>query len=247
MNLLEDKKNQLWKTKNIIYCYTNLINNKKYIGQTITQLKTRHYNHVRASENKSTTYDNNVPFHNAIRKYGIENFKLEIIHIGQNLEELNYFESYYIKYYNTLNINNNGYNISSGGSKGNIWEGKSEEEFEYFKKNISEKLKGKFEKEKNPFYGKHHTEETKKLMSEKHKGKKLSDEHRKRMSESQKGKGTKKIAQYDKDMNLIKIWNSGTEIVEELNLKSHGNIISCCKNKLKSAYGFVWRYYEEVE
>ena len=43
-------------------------------------------------------------------------------------------------------------------------------------------------------------------MSEKHKGKKLSDEHRKRMSESQKGKGTKKIAQYDKDMNLIKIW-----------------------------------------
>ena len=29
MNLLEDLNNPLWKSKNIIYCYTNKINNKK--------------------------------------------------------------------------------------------------------------------------------------------------------------------------------------------------------------------------
>ena len=103
---------------------------------------------------------------------------------------------------------------------------------------------GTYKEKNNPFYGKHHTEETKKIMSEKAKGRKISEETKKKMSKSQKGKGTKKIAQYDKNMNLIKIWNSGTEIIDELHLSSQGNIISCCKGKLKTAYGFIWRYYE---
>ena len=33
MNLLDDMNDEGWKTKCCIYCYTNLLNNKKYIGQ----------------------------------------------------------------------------------------------------------------------------------------------------------------------------------------------------------------------
>lgn len=40
----------------------------------------------------------------------------------------------------------------------------------------------------NPFYGKHHTEETKKKLSELHKGKKLSEETKKKISKKTSGK-----------------------------------------------------------
>ena len=52
-----------------IYKYTNLINNKIYIGQTIQPLEERHKKHI--SQLNDNTY-----FHRAIKKYGIENFYL---------------------------------------------------------------------------------------------------------------------------------------------------------------------------
>jgi len=51
------------------------------------------------------------------------------------------------------------------------------------KKKRSEKQKGK----NHPFYGKHHTEETKRKLSESHKGKKISEETKKKLSEANKG------------------------------------------------------------
>ena len=40
---------------------------------------------------------------------------------------------------------------------------------------------------KNPFYGKKHSMETRKKISESHKGKKLSEEHKKRISQAERG------------------------------------------------------------
>jgi group I intron endonuclease len=65
----------------IIYCFTNLINNKKYIGQSIREDNTRYNNHIYDSKHeKSSGYE--YPLHRAIRKYGIENFKYEILISG---------------------------------------------------------------------------------------------------------------------------------------------------------------------
>ena len=50
--------------------------------------------------------------------------------------------------------------------------------------------KGKHLGKDNPFYGKHHTEETRKKLSEINKGKKLTDDTRKKISEAEKGKRT---------------------------------------------------------
>ncbi|GEM_PF-1113253 len=52
------------------------------------------------------------------------------------------------------------------------------------RKKMSEAKKGKMVGEKNPFYGKTHSEEFKRKMGEIHKGKKPSEETRKKMSES---------------------------------------------------------------
>lgn len=78
-------------------------------------------------------------------------------------------------------------------------------------------------------------------MSKTKKGKPKSEEHKQKISQARKGKGNKPILQYTKDMVFIRDWDSATQASEELNL-SQGNITQCCRNKQKSAYGYIWRY-----
>lgn len=93
----------------IIYKATNIINNKVYIGQTVNSLSVRKAQHERSHE-----YGYKTAFSNAIRKYGKENFKWEVIYETDSMEDLNEKESYYIEYYKSL-VTENGYNLKGGG------------------------------------------------------------------------------------------------------------------------------------
>jgi len=53
----------------------------------------------------------------------------------------------------------------------------------------------------------------------------------------------KKIIQYDLDDNLIKVWNSQKEIIDTLGY-TQSVISNCCIGKIKSAYGYKWKYFE---
>ncbi|NCP97776.1 GIY-YIG nuclease family protein [archaeon] len=89
---------------------------------------------------------NNYYLSNAIKKYGAENFIIEEIDRADSFDELNTKEIYYISYYNSTD-NKIGYNISEGGH--------------------SPILRG----EKNGMYGKTHSDEVKKRLSDIIKGK----------------------------------------------------------------------------
>lgn len=54
----------------------------------------------------------------------------------------------------------------------------------------------------------------------------------------------KKILQYDKEMKLIKEWDSLTEAMKKLNIHKN-NISQCCKGQHKTAGGFIWRFKDE--
>lgn len=106
-----------------VYKITNLINNKSYIGQTIVNPESRWTRHKNdAIKNKLDTH-----FARAIRKYGVENFKLEIIDTATTQEELTQKEHDWIIYYDSIE---NGYNETSAISKsgGNTYKSKTEEE-----------------------------------------------------------------------------------------------------------------------
>lgn len=275
---------------NCVYMYVNTINNKTYVGQA-KDFNRRHKTHVRQSRcEKHKSY--NLPFHCAIRKYGIESFKIVIL--KENLNDqclLNLWECFYIEKFNSLVKNKKGYNVASGGHNGNAFEGKTEEEMREIKRKLSESHKGlqagknhpmygtRRSGENAPMYGKHHTEEAKRKMSEAQKGKhnkggKLNEETKKKMSEAQKGKPKSeeakkkiseakliKIIQYDKNLNLIKVWNSALDASKELQISNQ--IISsvckfwsmnCDKNEWfkthknrphTTAGGFIWMYYNE--
>lgn len=84
--------------------------------------------------------------------------------------------------------------------------------------------------------GKHHTEETKQKMSESSATKgKFGSEH----------PSSKKVGQYDEEtLEVIKIWDSLSDVQRELGIAT-SSISNCCRGKLKSAGGFIWKYIEE--
>lgn len=54
----------------------------------------------------------------------------------------------------------------------------------------------------------------------------------------------KKVAQYDKEMKLIKIWDSCKILCKETKYKEI-NIRSCLSYHRKTSYGYIWKYYDE--
>lgn len=97
---------------NCIYKYTNKENNHLYIGMT-NNFKRRYREHSNSALNPKSK-DYNLPFHKALRKYGLDKFECEIIEDNiSSIDLMKEREIYWIKYYRS-NKNGN-YNISSGG------------------------------------------------------------------------------------------------------------------------------------
>lgn len=99
-----------------IYKIENLINGKIYIGRA-KDIIARWREHYRASYpdnfKRKNKRDGNTTIHQAIRKYGIENFNFQVIE--QCLEEeLDAREEYWVSIYDSYK---NGYNETKGGQK----------------------------------------------------------------------------------------------------------------------------------
>lgn len=108
-----EKQGQIYK----IVC---TINNKIYIGQTHAYSKNKNnfkkYGYVcRFNKHVSEAYgiceNRSWKLNNAIKKYGKNNFNIELLH-ECNPKFLNYFEKLFISEYNSVD---NGYNITKGG------------------------------------------------------------------------------------------------------------------------------------
>lgn len=54
-------------------------------------------------------------------------------------------------------------------------------------------------------------------------------------------KNSKRVYQYDKNHNLIKIWESTMEVGR--NGFNQGHVAACCRGELKTHRGYIWSYY----
>ncbi|CAI6329894.1 NUMOD3 domain-containing DNA-binding protein [Bacillus subtilis] len=120
-----------------IYKVTNMVNDKIYIGKKHSAVFLNDY------------YGSGLLINRAIDKYGLENFKLEMIDTADSLEELNEKEKFYIKKYDSFYKTSRGYNIASGGDGGNLIAGWSEERYNKYIELKRINNTG----EKNPNYG----------------------------------------------------------------------------------------------
>lgn len=124
-----------------IYKITNKVNGKVYIGQSIRPIEQRFQRHINDAVNNIL----DTHFARAIRKYGKENFYIELVETCDNQTELNLREQYWIRKYDSIN---NGYNETDATSKcgGNTYMSKTESEM----KEISEKISKTKLGSKNP-------------------------------------------------------------------------------------------------
>lgn len=98
-----------------IYCYTNKINNHKYIGQT-NNFQRRIREHRSCAFNpKSSSYNDLI--HKKIRQYGEENFNIEILEIlyTDDIAIVNEREQFWIKEKQSFRGDGKGYNSDLGG------------------------------------------------------------------------------------------------------------------------------------
>jgi group I intron endonuclease len=145
-----------------IYKITNLINGKTYIGQH------------KYLELNDKYMGSGKHLKRALKKYGIENFRKDILVFNiSNKEYVDLLERVFIASEREKVGAENCYNIVDGGQGGSL---KGRTCSEQSKRRMSEARKGK-----------HLSDETKKKISEGNKGKHLSEQTKKRMSEAKKG------------------------------------------------------------
>jgi group I intron endonuclease len=198
-----------------IYKYTSP-SGKIYIGSSKNINK-------RIVHYKSESCKNQTKLYNSFKKYGYENHKFEIIEECL-FEDLYLKERYYGELFNVLN--NNGLNLilpKIGENKIGI----SEET----RLKMSESKKG----DKNIFYGKKHSEETKEKISNSHKGKKHTEEHRRKVSEN----NAKNMSKTVLDLNTGVFYNSAKEVSDLYNL-NHSTLRSQLNGTNKNNTQFVY-------
>lgn len=194
-------------------------------------------------------------FWKAICKYGWENFEHKILFDGLTRQQA--CDKEMIAMYDTTNPEK-GYNMTAGG------DGKSGYVMsEETKRKISESHIGRFTGEdnpnygnhkiageNNPFYGKTHSDETKKKLSELSKGrpsymkgKHFSGEALQHMIDAQKKK-RKPVMQFNLLGEFLNRFESSEDAAHTVN-GSRNVISSCCKGRIGTAYGYIWMYEED--
>ncbi len=218
------------KIMGVIYLRTNLINGKQYVGQT-NNFRRREYEWKNINQRYSTE-DSLID--NARKKYGINNFNVEILKECDD-NELDLWEMFYIQQYQTKKPY--GYNLTDGGC-GNRGYTMSEET----RKRISEN-NGRYWK------GKKRSEDVKEAVRIANAsregywlGKKRDEETVEKIKKSRK---KKKVLQYTVDGQLVKLWDSITEASK--NGFNYAHIVNCCKGKygFKTHKGYIWKFLDQ--
>jgi len=124
-----------------VYQLQNKVNDKKYIGITTRNVKTRLVEHVARAKKYGGQRNR---FYAALNKYGLNNFDLKVLTECKNKADL---EKKEIEFIDKLKPE---YNLATGGNvgaKGFKW---TQEQLD----NVSKKRKGLLAGIKNPMYGK---------------------------------------------------------------------------------------------
>ncbi len=207
-----------------VYKITNDINNKLYIGKTMLSLKKRFDQHCRDSMKRQ--YEKR-PQYSAMRKYGKEHFSIHLIE-ECDISEINNRETYWIKYYGTYEY---GYNATKGG------DGKFRCDYDLV---VSQFQQGKNCREIAKITG-YDPKWCSKIL-------KMNGCTEEDIKAGAKLGQSKPVVQIDlKTHEVIREYESQNEAAEFFGSRKRSFYIGyVCRGKAKSAFGYFWRYKEDL-
>ena len=206
-----------------IYKITNLLNGKIYVGKHTCKNIENLY------------YGSGVAIKSAIKKYGKENFKKDVLCFCESEDELNSME---IEWISKLGAFGNGYNMTKGG-EGQLGRKPTDAEIEkarksrllFYKNNpdVKARLSNLAQMkvgDKNPFYGK-----------------KLTKEHIEKLTKArveaisgEKNPSATKVRCKESGV----VYSTAKEAAQDVGLKHSTTILKAAKGQRKSAGGFTW-------
>lgn len=221
-----------------IYCIEDIAHHRKYIGQSVDILD-RWRRHI---SELNLGYHHNDYLQKSWNKYGYDNFMFTILEECSETQ-LNDKERFYIEKYNTLD-RNYGYNLKDGGQDHNRYADETKERIrEAVKASYDDpnrrliqrenalkqwsdpEIKKKILGENNGMYGRHHTEESKRKMGQKKKGR-----------ISWRRDRTPVLC-----VELDRVFQDATTAGNEMSLDS-SCILKVCKGSRHTCGGYHWKY-----
>lgn len=175
----------------------------------------------------------NYPFHKALRKYGFDNFRIEVEYFPDfSKNDLLDLEEELIKRFGCLVSDGKGYNVCSKGTDRTGYKTSDKT-----KKKLSDANKGQkgLVGDKNPMYGR--TGELSPCYG------RTGDKHPMYGITGDKHPSSKSVLQYTKDGIFIKEFSCVYEVERTLGI-NHSGISNCCSGyrNRKSAGGYIWKY-----
>ena len=205
-----------------IYCITNLINSKRYVGKTTTTIEDRWKEHCQDSQRERCE---KRPLYSAFNKYGIENFIVEELERIEDNNLLSEREIYWIKELETYG--SKGYNASKGGDGTMLYDHNEIIELAklgYCTKQISEKMGC-------------HPDTIYKVL--------------KATNTKIRRENAIMVDQFDLAGNFVQTFYNLQEAMDWLvehgfskNNTQTSKISACCKGKTKSAFKYKWSFRE---
>ena len=213
-----------------IYCITNKINQKKYIGKTLNTVDHRWKEHLK--DYKKRKYEKRA-LYDAMNKYGSENFECETIgefpdYVLEDKEKffIDKFDSYH-----------NGYNLTIGGDGKQLYD--YDEIIEYYVNNDVTMLDTSLKFNCSV--------DTVKFVLTKY-NIVIRNQSNKYFGNCQQ---PKQIDCFDKNDNLVKTFKSTSDAskwlfengkCKKINSGVRGHICDCANGKISTAYSYKWRY-----
>ena len=204
-----------------IYCITNTINGKRYVGKTTQSIEERFKKHISDSTKDKCE---KRPLYDAFNKYGVENFIIEELEQVEDSKLLTEREIYWIQELQTYG--NTGYNATKGGDGKVLYDYHEIIDLYnlgYNGQQVADKIKC-------------HVSTVYKVL--------------KAHNIPIRGGSSKLIDQFDKAGNFIQTFYSSLDAADWLvdmgksksKHSASNHIIDCCNNKCKSCGGYVWKY-----
>ena len=215
------------------YMVTNNINGKVYVGSHSWDKEGLDPNY----------YGSGTAISRAVKKYGKENFQVEVLYFYDTVEECRADEERILTEYDVKNCPHS-YNCKNSAIGFTSEDMKGKNNPMYGRTGKNNPRYGKRGKD-SPMYGKHHTEEARKKIARAKKGKPLSETQKDALLQANDYRKTPLVA-IQIDTGKVKIFESQNECSRVLGIRS-GSINRCLKGRQKTCGGYTFKYVEELE